>query len=386
MSRGRTTGRTRGGHPGAHGTPSQTSEVCQNVDMDRRTFFTGGVATAMVALTGPASLACNNLPTTTRSRPHPARARTVDPAAIQEIRQRAQWLTDRDMTSGGGVATYHETGRRFFGEALTTLDVDCPARYEGDLLTAVGWIGHRWGFMNHDIGREREARHIWNAALRLADQAGNTSLRARILGSMSRQASATGQHADAIGMIEAALGTAGLTHTERSMLYALRARANAAIGRHSTALESIRLSDSELSSVVAEDVPPWSACFGFGDQRGDTSRALKDLVLIHGHGELANAAADRTAEAVADLPPYTKRRSKALTGINLATINMASGDPEEGVLSGLQALDLSEGVMSRRVVGGLRELRTACVERATGRPDVHALTEQIDMVLAVRVA
>lgn len=111
---------------------------------------------------------------------------------------------------------------------------------------------------------------------------------------------------------------------------------------------------------------------------GDTGHALWDLAVRHGEAE--QDASGRLAGAVAGhTDTYT--RSRAMSGIKLASLTMTVGDPQEAAVIGEQALRDARSLRSRRAADDLRDL----ARRATAYEGVHevaSLHHDIRTVLA----
>ncbi|WP_049797259.1 helix-turn-helix domain-containing protein [Kribbella flavida] len=110
---------------------------------------------------------------------------------------------------------------------------------------------------------------------------------------------------------------------------------------------------------------------------GDTGHALWDLAVRQGKAEQEGAA--RLASAVAG-HTETYVRSRAMSGIKLASLTMTVGDPQEAVI-GAQALKDARSLRSRRAADDLRDLarRATVFERID---EVDELRHDIRNVLA----
>ncbi|MGQ0778413.1 MAG: hypothetical protein ACT4NY_29065 [Pseudonocardiales bacterium] len=89
------------------------------------------------------------------------------------------------------------------------------------------------------------------------------------------------------------------------------------------------------------------------------------------------AAASQLRAALSHSDVISRRR-RAMSTVKLATLELAHGDRDEGIVLAGRALDLGEGLRSARLVGDLRRLRTAAT-RHTGA-SVDALRQQLDSV------
>jgi hypothetical protein len=96
------------------------------------------------------------------------------------------------------------------------------------------------------------------------------------------------------------------------------------------------------------------AYYDFAQHQGDTGHALFDLAV---HGS-AVPAVQRLTEAV-NGHPDVYARSRAFSGIKLATLIMITGDPREATAIGQRAINDAGQLRSKRVADTLRELRSA---------------------------
>jgi hypothetical protein len=313
----------------------------------------------------------------------------IGEADIARLEGRAMFLREIDMAEGGDAAPLHRSTRLpiqhvamlFLDDARAMLDARYPAHFESPLLTAYAWLQFAAGFLRFDAARHQGAKLHWKTGLAAARQAGNASMGARITGAMSRQETWIGKPDEGLARAEMALTSPGLTHTERSMLHALRARALARMRRLEPARRAIGMSDEEYGRTDNDEVPAWAGSFGRADQLGDTGRALADYTLATGDPRLLDAVQKRYGPAARLHNPTARGCSKLFTLASSGAVHMTAGDPNEAVTLGLQAVNLASEVHSQRAREELRILRAAC-RRHDDRPNVRQLRRQIDHVLS----
>lgn len=113
--------------------------------------------------------------------------------------------------------------------------------------------------------------------------------------------------------------------------------------------------------------------YDHAQHHGDTGHALFDLALRANHSP--TLAAQRLQVAIREhTAPYV--RSRALSGTKLASLKMATGDPQEAVVVGNRALDEVGRLRSKRAVDDVLELRRIAAPRSR-RPEVAELRERI---------
>jgi hypothetical protein len=380
--------------------------------MRRRRFLESVGAATVVTLTAPLESAVSALS------PHVPAVKAheygrIGEPEIEALRSRAQWLKFMDLSVGGAAAagspyalsqwasydsepkpvalpsggedaspSIQQLAMLYVADAKAMLRAPCPDHLADGFMTAYAWLLDSAGWLKFDTDRHQSARLYWDAGLAAAQQAGNTEMQARIMGDLSRQASWTGQPKRGLALATYALTLPRLTHTARSRLHALRARAFGQMGDLTQVQIATDKSDEEFARRGEDDeMPPWTAGFGEGDQRGDTGRAYADLVLSgHAGGDYLEAIQRRYRVSAVRHDPVVRARSRMFTLANFGAVHMAAGDPEQAVTLGLLAVDAEPFVASHRAHQELRILRHAC-ERHIKRPDVSQLRHQIDLVL-----
>lgn len=276
----------------------------------------------------------------------------VGPTEIQGIRQTAVVFGTWDHTYGGGLVREAVAAQLRYSARLLT--ARCADRYRNDLYSAVGYLGHTAGFMAFDAYAHDDARSMFQFALACAEEATDWHLRAKILSSMARQAIWCGDADGGLTLVELAMVRADrLTPTERAMLLSARARALAKLRRTQETLTTVGLADEEFSHSEPSNDPAWMRYYDAAQHRGDTGHALWDIAMT---GQFVTEATNRLAHAVAGHTD-TYARSRAISGIKLASLTMATGDPDEAGEIGKRALAAASDIRSRRAADDLRQLQ-----------------------------
>ncbi len=271
---------------------------------------------------------------------------------IEQVRMAAREFSSWDHTYGGGLV--REAVAAQLRYAVNLLGANCAEKYRTELHSAVGFLGHTAGFMAFDAYAHADARSMFQLGLTCAEEVGDWHLRGKVLSSMARQAIWCGNPDEGLTFIELAMVRADrLTATERAMLHAARARALAKLHRTEEAVRSVGQADEQFASASPENDPPWMAYYDAAQHSGDTGHALFDVAL---DGRFVGEARQRLETAVAG---HTAAfvRSRAISGIKLASLTMATGDPVEAASFGRAALIDAGNVRSRRAADDLRELR-----------------------------
>lgn len=314
-------------------------------NVDRKDFVRAALGVAAGAMARPLS----DLLSTREPAPVPS---FVGPTEIQGIRQTAAAFGAWDHTYGGGLVREAVAAQLRYSARL--LNARCAERYRGDLYSAVGHLGHTAGFMAFDAYAHDDARSMFRFALACAEEATDWHLRAKVLSSMARQAIWCGDPDTGLTLVELAMVRADrLTPTEHAMLLAARARALAKLRRTQETLTTIGMADEEFNHAEPQNDPTWMRYYDAAQHNGDTGHALWDVAMT---GQFATEATTRLTRAVTGHTD-TYARSRAISGIKLASLTMVTGDPDEAGEIGRRALTSAGTIQSRRAADDLRQLR-----------------------------
>ena len=315
-------------------------------NVKRRKFFeTTKFGVGALALGGPIAALLGGIEPT----PIPARVGATD---IEQIRSATQMFDSYSRTYGGGVV--RETVMTHLRSAAGLLEATCPDRLRPELFSAVGTLAETAGYTAMDANADKEAHRAFGFALGCAEEAKDWPLRANVLNSMGKQALWTGQPDEALTLAELALVRADdrLTATVRAMLHASRGRVLATMHRVQGTLRAIGVADEHFAHSTPDNDPAFMAFYDDASHAQHVGHALRDLAMLGHHPE---QAADRlTAAAAGYAAEHVRSRATCL--IMLATLTMATGDPLHAATLGHQALEIADGIRSRRANEALREL------------------------------
>lgn len=314
--------------------------------VDRKSFLRAAAGAGLGITVGGQYL--TDLLNTSEPTPAPTRVSADD---IEEIRTTAQVFGSWDHHYGGGLAREAVVAQLRYSANL--LDARVPPSLHDGLFAAVGYLGQVCAAMAFDAYAHADARRYFRFAHACAEEAGDWNLRAKTLSSMSRQAIWVGDSDNGLTLTELALVRADrLTPTERAMLLVARARALAKLGRTEETLAAIGQADDEFSNADPANEPPWMRYYDTAQHNGDTGHALWDLAL---NGHPADEPTTRLARAVdGHTDAYT--RSRTISGIKLASLTMATGDPAQAATIGRQVLTDAKKLRSNRAADDLRDL------------------------------
>jgi hypothetical protein len=160
------------------------------------------------------------------------------------------------------------------------------------------------------------------------------------------------------------------------MLCVMHAGYLALVGRHRDALREVDAADDWFVGRDSSGDPPWLCYYDQAEHDGSVGRALMPVAIVAGRPELSRSRLESAVRLqVADYP-----RSRVFSRVRLASLLMASGDPDEAAGIGGEALTDARALRSRRVTDGLRGLLRT-LDRRAAVPAVHGLRHEIRLHL-----
>ncbi len=321
--------------------------------VDRRTFFAVPGLAALAASPGATRLLSPAQPT-----PLP---REIRPHDVRELIEAATFISGLDNQYGGdGIVKQTASTAMMWAEDL--LHVSCPAALRQPLFAAVARLGVVVGASQFDAYAHQDARQTFRFAAACAEEAKEWHLRAKSYSFLARQAVWNGEPDEGLTFAELGLARADrLTATERAMLHTARARAFAKMGEVQQTLSAVGDADDAFAHARPEEDPPWMAYYDEAQHNGDTAHALFDLA-IRGHDP--THAAQRFITAVKGHGDRYAR-SRAISRTKLASLTMATGDPNQAAHIGHQALSEVGNLHSRRAADDIRELGRLAAKHPT---------------------
>ncbi len=316
-------------------------------DVDRQGFLRVAAATAATVVVSPGSMM--RLLDETRATPMPSRVGAVE---IAQIHEAAQLFAKWDAVYGGELV--RDVVKTQLRIAQGYLGAECSSGERADLFSAVGSLAHTAAFMAFDACAHRDATQMFTLAHDCAEQAGAVHLHAKVLSSMARHAIWIGNNYDGLSHVQKAFDLAPhLTATERAMLYTTEARVRAKLGEVQAVLTAVGHADEQFGNASPANDPVWMHYYDRAQHAGDTGHALFDIAV---EGSFAGEARDRLSTAVRGHSDQAAR-SRTMSSIKLASLVMATGDPDEACSIGSAALTRANALRSRRAAEDVSELR-----------------------------
>jgi hypothetical protein len=345
-------------------TTLDTVEQLGRDDMNRRHFLRNA-AFAAAAAVGPSRdwlLATLDEATGARGR--------VSGAQVDAIRRMFSTFQDFDVMRGGGYARQRLTG--FLTDTVVPLlrSNDSGTKAGRALYEAGAEQFYLVGWMAYDDGQHPLAQRYLVQALRLSEAAGSPELGAHVLAGLSDQATLTGNPAEGLQLAKA--GRQGLAKGESAAcladLWALQARAEAALGDAKAAERSVRASEQVFAEVDHAAEPAWAKFIDVAYLTGEYAHAFRDL-------EVADEASRYAAVSAADAARQSRARRGSLAHATLARAAIVDHDLEAAAAEGMATVRLAASVDSSRSREAVADLR----DRLDGHRDSPPVAEFFDL-------
>jgi tetratricopeptide (TPR) repeat protein len=277
-------------------------------------------------------------------RPQIASYVTEPEPVASRIRAAAGGMMNADFEQGGGhvrpgIIQY------FRHSVVPELCVDRPDGQRRALFGAAAEVAQLLGWSAYDAGRQAVATRYFTLGLRLADEACDQMMGARLLANLSHQYNALGKYQEALTVsraAQAALRGRGTARVE-TMCVMMEVRALASMGDERGAALAIGHAE-RLFDRGADEEPAWISYYDAAEFSGDLAHAFRDLGAVKKSREFASAA----------LTPATPRRTRAFIQIVDAEAAMRTGDIEEAAHLAAAALSSVGILQSERYLRYLR--------------------------------
>jgi hypothetical protein len=291
-------------------------------------------------------------------------------AGAERIRAFTRHLMELDFQFGGGhvrrVLLHY-----FRSEIVPQLRAGEPERVRRDLFSAAGEAAQLLGWTAYDAGRHAAAQRYFVQGLRLAQEAQDPVLAARLLSNLSHQANYRGQYSQALQLARAAQTAAAgrATATVQAMLLAMEARALASSGDARLCAEVLHRAERAFESSRSADDPAWISYFDAREMAGEAAHCFRDL------GQPGQTLA---SGALAIDPLATPSRTRAFISIVTAAGACRAGDLDQALALAGQAVDLGGSLRSSRYVRYLADFRETIEVRYAAEPAVREFLRRLE--------
>ncbi|MPY56308.1 tetratricopeptide repeat protein [Streptomyces spongiae] len=249
-------------------------------------------------------------------------------------------------------------------------------RQRRELFAAGARLAAMAGWSSYDAGEYGLAQRYMTQALRLCAEGRDHVLGGQILAGLSHLATSLGRPDEGAALARAGIATARDTGSPLGLmrLYAMSARAHAALGRPRETSAALRAAEKQLdASRGAAQESPWVRFLDHHYLQAESAVCFRDLGLA----AQAEQTASESVRAHAD-----RRRRQAISRSVLATAHLQQNRLDEAVATATEALDALSGVHSERSIQALRDFRGRLASRRK-EPLVREFEQRSRMVLGV---
>lgn len=226
-----------------------------------------------------------------------------------------------------------------------------------DLFVAAAELAQMLGWSAYDAGRHGAAQRYLVHALRLAREAADNLLGARLLSNLSHQANYLGAFSHAMHLARAAQAAAATgrgrtSATTVAMLMAMEARALASLGDASGSAAALARAEQSMGRSNPDKDPEWIGYFDRAELAGEAAHCFRDLRRPAETGEFSTLA----------LPPGCPPRTRAFINMVSATAALHAGRLDEAVDGARNAIALAGSLKSSRYRRYVRDFVSVAVE------------------------
>lgn len=280
-------------------------------------------------------------------------------AAAERIRRTTAHLMDMDFQFGGGH-TRRMLIQFFRDQVVPLLRKQHPDLVRREIFGAAAEVAQLLGWSAYDAGRHGVAMRYFTQGLKLAREADDHMLGARMLSSLSHQANYLGRFSDAVSFARAAqTATFGrATNTVTAMFLAMEARALASLGDRSGTAAALNRAERAFETRDPAVDPEWIRYFDGLELAGEASHCFRDL----GDGGQVKYFTELAID-----PVLTPPRTRAFIQMVSAAGSLANGEPHEALTLATEAIDLAEGLQSARYLRYLKDFHRSLSEIKGGQ-------------------
>ncbi|RZT89059.1 hypothetical protein EV383_6014 [Pseudonocardia sediminis] len=261
------------------------------------------------------------------------------PLDAEAIRLTTARLMELDFQLGGGHT--RELLLFYFRSQVLPLLQSLPrGAQRSDILSATAELAQMLGWSAYDAGRHAAAQRYLVYGLRLARDAGDVLLGARLLSNLSHQANYLGRFRDSVQLARAAISTSVdiPAPATLALLHAMEARALASLSDGAGASRALERAEVSLHRGGDAD-PPWISYFDPAELAGEAAHCFRDL----GKGEEA-----RHFAGLAVASPTTPPRTRAFINMVTAAGALQQGSLDEAIVVAREAIELAGPLQSSR--------------------------------------
>jgi hypothetical protein len=221
-----------------------------------------------------------------------------------------------------------------------------------ELFSAAAEVAQQLGWSAYDAGRHGAAQRYFAHGLRLAGEAADPVLGARLLSNLSHQANYLGHYRDALHLARAAQSAAAgrATPTVTAMFLAMEARALASLGDGAGCAATLHRAERQFGQRAPADDPQWIYYFDELELAGEKAHCARDLGQAKWAREFAAGALD---------PVTTPARTAAFISLVDAAAALRGGDLDEALTLASGSVELAGPLQSARYLRYVSDFHAA---------------------------
>lgn len=304
--------------------------------------------------------------------------RDGEPLDATAIRLTTASLMDLDFQLGGG----HTRGLLlfFFQNQVLPLLASAPARSSArrELFAATAELTQMLGWSAYDAGRHGAAQRYFVQGLRLAREADDALLGARLLSNLSHQANYLGRYSEAVHLARAAQTTTAQSPsaTVSAMLLTMEARALASLGDTTSCASVLAKAEKTFECGNPDNDPTWISYFNRAELAGESAHCFRDL-----------RRADETQRfAALALPPATPPRTVAFINMVSTMGALHGGQLDQALAIASSSLQLADALQSSRYCRYVTDFAAAVSVQHAREASVVQFSELVDRRFGLRRA
>ena len=290
--------------------------------------------------------------------PAPGRIGMTD---VRQVEAATRALRSLDYQYGGGACRDAVVAQLTWGQQMLTASSSDAVRTR--LHVALADLHNLAGWTSFDIGLNDPARNHFGRALELAKAGGNEPLVANILYRMGRVYLHQKEPDDALKIFQLGQIAAQNCGSELavSVICANQAWAYAMMGHKEQTMKQLGRARSEFERANLAEAQDWVKFFNETDLTAmiGTVHTVLAVTADPKHTRFAIPALQKAIDSYGD----NMARSRMFNMSALATNHLIEGDVDHGTKVGRQAVDMAEGLRSKRAIDRLEPLGKEAAKR-----------------------
>jgi tetratricopeptide (TPR) repeat protein len=276
------------------------------------------------------------------------------PLDANAIRQTTAHLMSLDFQLGGGH-TRKLLLFYFRDQVLPLFNALPESPRRGDLFLATAELAQMLGWSAYDAGRHGAAQRYFIYGLRLAREAGDDLLGARLLSNLSHQANYLGHFQNAVELARGAQSAAArsTSATTMAMLQSMEARALASLGDLRGCAAALHRAEISFDRSDPTADPDWIRYFNAAELAGEAAHCFRDLRQPDETNRFATLAV---------APADTPARTRAFINMVTATGALQAGSLDEAISMTRRAVELAGPLQSSRYQRYVRDFVRSAVD------------------------